>query len=148
MQGHFTEFFVWNQFISTVNIRDNLHFETSPVILFQDGVIDKTEGLLLVQGRGSPVRKPSRFLCYSTVGISNIGEFLFGTHLKTGKQSYGSNQETEQLSCWKSNRIHFFNKIAWFMSFANVFCKLTRIILLWPFVSHPTTCKWVWLKIE
>ena len=46
-------FFVWNQFISTVNIRGNLHFETSPVILFQDGVFDNTEGLLTVQGRGS-----------------------------------------------------------------------------------------------
>ena len=53
MQGHFTEFFVWNQFISTVNIRDNLHFETSPVILIHDGIFDNTEGLLPAQGRGS-----------------------------------------------------------------------------------------------
>ena len=34
-------------------MRGNLHFETSPVILFQDGVFDNTEGLLPVQGRGS-----------------------------------------------------------------------------------------------
>ena len=34
-----------------LNIRSNL--ETSPVILFQDGVFDKTGGLLPVQGIGS-----------------------------------------------------------------------------------------------
>ena len=32
--------FVWSQFTSTVNIRGNLHFETRPVILFQDEVFD------------------------------------------------------------------------------------------------------------
>ena len=34
--------FVWSQFISTVNITGNLHFETCPVILFQNGVFDNT----------------------------------------------------------------------------------------------------------
>ena len=53
MQGHVTEFFVWHQFISTADIRDNFHFATSPVILIQDGVFDNTRGLLPVQGRGS-----------------------------------------------------------------------------------------------
>ena len=58
-------FFVWIQFISTVNIRGNLHFETSlhfvisPVILFQDGVFGNTEGLLPVQGRGSTQNRNS-----------------------------------------------------------------------------------------
>ena len=43
--------FLIEKFIST--LRGNLLFETSPVILFQDRVFDKTEGLLPVQGRGS-----------------------------------------------------------------------------------------------
>ena len=46
-------FFVGNQFISTINIRDNLYFELIPVILFQDVVFDSTESLPLVHGRGS-----------------------------------------------------------------------------------------------
>ena len=41
----------------------------------------------------------------------------------------------------------FFIKIVWF-KIPNAFCQLTRTILLWPFVSHPTRCKWLWLKIE
>ena len=36
-----------------LNIRDNPHFETSPVILFHHRVFDNTEGLLPVEGRGS-----------------------------------------------------------------------------------------------
>ena len=52
--------------------------------------------------------KPCWLLLYSAVGTCNIGEFIFDTHLKTGKQRYDSNQETKQLSCRKSNRINFF----------------------------------------
>ena len=43
--------------------------------------------------------KPCQFLCYSTVGTCNNREFIFDTHLKTGKQRYNSNQETKQMSC-------------------------------------------------
>ena len=43
--------------------------------------------------------KRCRLLCSSAVGTCNIGEFIFDTHLKTGKQMYNSDQETKQLSC-------------------------------------------------
>ena len=35
----------WNQFISTVNIKDKLHFQSIPVILFQNVASDNTEDL-------------------------------------------------------------------------------------------------------
>ena len=41
------------QFISTAKIIGNLYFELIFVSLFQDVVFDDTEGLLLVQARGS-----------------------------------------------------------------------------------------------
>ena len=55
----------------------------------------------------APARKPSPLLCYFTVGTCNIKEFIFDTHLKTGKQTYGSNQETKQMSCWNPTEYIF-----------------------------------------
>ena len=111
---------------------------------FSSGVMSKC----LASGGTPPARKPSWLLCYFTVGTCNIEEFIFDTHLKTGKQSYDSNQETKQMSWLKiQQNTFFFNKILWFRM-SNAFCKLIRIILLWPFVLDPNRCRWLWLKIK
>ena len=99
--------------------------------------------------RGLPQQgKSCRLLCYSAVGTCNIGEFTFDTHLKTGKQRHDSNQGTKQM-CWLKiqQNTFFFNTILWFRM-SNAFCKLIRIILLWPFVLDPNRCRWLWLKIK
>ena len=99
--------------------------------------------------RGLPQQgKSCRLLCYSAVGTCNIGEFTFDTHLKTGKQRHDSNQGTKQM-CWLKiqQNTFFFNTILWFRM-SNAFCKLIRIILLWPFVLDPNRCRWLCLKIK
>ena len=76
-----------------------------------------------------------------------LQQFIFDTHLKTGKQRYNSNQKTSNCVAETPTEYISFNKILWFMM-SNDFCKLIRTILLWPFVLHTTRCKWLWLKIE
>ena len=58
VRPYYWYFSAWNQFISTVNIRSKFRFEPIPVTLFQKLVLDNTEGLRLVQGRGSTQNLP------------------------------------------------------------------------------------------